>query len=137
MASLASSIGLISSLKRREDPGAPILPDEVMYIPTPLPTLTPKMLLIKQALLNELEPAFPMHITLLAVVILEPAELPNAMFPSPVALFARALVPMAVLAAPVVLLESAALPIAMLKLPVVLLKSALSPIAVFREPLLF
>src|SRR4030095_6300786 len=131
MASLASSIGLLFSFKRREDAGAPTLPDEVMYIPTPLPTLTPKMLPIKQALLNELEPALPMHITLLAVVILEPAELPKAIFPLPVALFTSALVPMAVLAVPVVLLESAALPTAMLKLAVVLLKSALSPIAVF------
>ena len=77
-----------------------------------------------------------MQITLLAVVTLEPAELPNAMFPLPEALFASALVPMAVLAAPVVLLESAEPPIAVLKLAVVLLKSALSPIAVFKEPVL-
>jgi hypothetical protein len=85
-----------------------------------------------------------------AVVLLESAEYPTAVFWTPVMFLNRASVPLAVFSLPVVLLKSAAVPkavfssavlkrsapapVAVLKLPSVLLKSEYQPIAVLPAP---
>ena len=114
MASLDSSIGLISCLNRRDELIVPSCPAESTR--TGVPTFTvvaPKMFPIKQLLLT-FAPELPIEITLLAVVTLTPALNPRAL-----------------LLEPLILLTSAPRPIPTFVLPLVVLRSAPAPIAAF------
>src|SRR5207248_10524756 len=105
MASLALSIGLISSLNLREEVIVPSLPFELMKTAIPEGDVWPKMFPIKQ-LSSTLFPATlaPIQMTLLAVVTFWPASLPKAILELPVVLLGSALSPIAVFATPAVLL---------------------------------
>src|SRR5262249_34731851 len=110
------SIGVISSLNRREEVTVPSLPSELMKTAVPPEEVAPKIWPMKQLLLW-LTPGEPIQMTLSAVVTAPPAPAPKPMLPPPV-----------------LLLASARAPTAVLKAPVVLLKSALSPLAVLPKP---
>src|SRR5215468_1816965 len=90
IASLASSMGVISFLNRREELIVPSCPAESIKTGRALgfAVATPRMLPIKQVLLM-FAPATlaPIQITLLAVVTLLPDPKPKAVLPVPVMLF--------------------------------------------------
>src|SRR6266513_404479 len=138
MASLASSMGLILCLNRRDELAVPSWPVESITagMASGFAVVTPRMWPIKQLLLTS-RPGCPIQTTLLAVSILTPALKPKPVLLLPVVLLKNAPVPLAVLPEPVVLLKSAPVPLAVLELPVMLLKSALTPFAVLRLPIVF
>ena len=118
IASLALSIGLISSLKRADEVTVPSWPLAFMKTGVPLGVVFPIMPAIyvavwvpwvpmRMVLASPATPRFPISILLSPVVRLLPAKLPNAMLSLPVVLAKSAKIPLAVFHAPIVLFWSA------------------------------